>query len=633
MGRSAGWDVIVIGAGHAGAEAALASARMGAATLMLTLNLDAIGQMSCNPAVGGTAKGHLVREIDALGGEMGRVTDLATIQFRVLNASRGPAVRSSRAQCDRARYRAAMKRTVEHTPNLDVRQARVARLLVEGGRVVGVEDAVGVRYRGRAVVVTAGTFLRGLIHVGLRREPAGRAGEMAAVDLSDSLRDLGLTLGRLKTGTSPRLRASTIDYDQLQAQWGDPDPWPFHWAHHGFSLRQVACHITYTTEATHELIRQNLDRSPLYSGVIEAAGVRYCPSIEDKVQRFPDRDRHQVILEPDGLDTEEVYANGISTSLPVDVQEALVRSIPGLERAEIMRPGYAIEYDFAPPTQMRPTLEARAVPGLYLAGQVNGTTGYEEAAGLGFWAGANAASAARGLPPFLPDRSEAYMAVMVDDLVTRGTLEPYRMFTSRAEYRLLLREDNADLRLAAYGHRLGLVDKLRHEEVEARRQRCSDEIRRLSSERVAPSAAVNAVLRERGTSPITESIPLVQLLRRPELGYDDVARMLPATDAPDALVARQVEVAVKYDGYISRMVEDVRRFKDSEERLIPEHLDYSAVPGLSSEVKERLSAIRPRSLGQAGRIPGVTPAAVSILMVWCHRPAGLASRPPKPPST
>jgi tRNA uridine 5-carboxymethylaminomethyl modification enzyme len=607
MGVMQGWDVVVVGAGHAGCEAALAAARMGCRTLLVTMNLDGIGQMSCNPAIGGTAKGHLVREIDALGGEMGRAADRAAIQVKTLNASRGPAVRATRAQCDRARYRAAMKQTVEAEPGLDVRQAHVTRLLVEGARVVGVEGQDGARYRARAVIVTAGTFLRGLIHVGLHRQSAGRAGEFAAIDLSDALRELGLKLGRLKTGTSPRLRRGSIDWDGFEASWGDAAPWPFHWGTTRLPLPQVACHVTWTTPATHAVIRDNLDRSPLYSGVIDATGVRYCPSIEDKVVRFAERERHQVILEPDGLETEEIYANGISTSLPLDVQERLVHSIPGLARAEIMRPGYAIEYDFVHPTQLAPTLECRDVPGLWLAGQVNGTTGYEEAAALGLWAGINAACAVRGVEPFLPDRAECYMAVLVDDLVTRGTLEPYRMFTSRAEYRLLLREDNADIRLVGHGRRLGLVDEARYAAVERRRADCETALARLSLAH-------------------TRGVSLLQQLRRPGATYGDIAAHDPEPIG-DARLVRDVEIAARYEGYVRRMLVDVARFKAQEHRRIPEMLDYATVPGLSTEMRERLGAVRPRSLGQASRIPGVTPAALSILAVWCHRlaPATVAA--------
>jgi tRNA uridine 5-carboxymethylaminomethyl modification enzyme len=607
-----GWDVAVVGAGHAGCEAALAAARMGCRTLLLTMSLDGIGQMSCNPAVGGTAKGHLVREIDALGGEMGRTTDGAAIQFKTLNASRGPAVRATRAQCDRARYRAAMKQTVEAEAGLDVRQAHVARLLIEHGRVVGVADQDGTRYAARAVVVTAGTFLRGLIHVGLHRQSAGRAGELAAVDLSDALRELGLTLGRLKTGTSPRLRRGTIDWERLEASWGDERPWPFHWATTRLPLPQVSCHVTWTTPATHTVIRDNLDRSPLYSGVIDATGVRYCPSIEDKVVRFAERERHQVILEPDGLDTEEVYANGISTSLPLDVQERLVHTIPGLERAEIMRPGYAIEYDFIHPTQLAPTLECRDVPGLWLAGQVNGTTGYEEAAALGLWAGINAACTVQERERFLPDRSECYMAVLVDDLVTRGTLEPYRMFTSRAEHRLLLRIDNADLRLTPAGRDAGLIGDAQWDSFCARRNRYVRNEGTLKRVRLRTTDGQH----ETAWRMLTRAgVGLRALAAAGHVQLDlDLHRGSADVDS--------LEAAARLEGYIGRQAVDNARRDKEDRRAIPAEIAYTVVPGLTREAAQRLSEVQPRTLGQAARIPGVTPAAVAVVAAHIRRYSG-----------
>ena len=593
------FDVIVVGGGHAGCEAAAAAARLGARVALITQRFASVGAMSCNPSIGGLGKGHLVREIDALDGLMGRVADAAGIQFRMLNRRKGPAVRGPRAQADRKLYAAAMQQAISGLANLTVIEGEVDDLL-GSDRATGVRLRDGRTFQTPAVVLTTGTFLRGLIHIGERQIPAGRMGEGPALGLSATLERVGFQLGRLKTGTPARLDGATIDWAGVEIQPGDDPPEPFSMLTTRIANRQVECGITRTTAATHVIIRANVHRSPMYSGQIQSRGPRYCPSIEDKIVRFGERDGHQIFLEPEGLDDTTVYPNGISTSLPRAVQEALVRSIPGLERAEIMRPGYAIEYDFVHPTQLAPTLECRAAPGLYLAGQINGTTGYEEAAALGLWAGVNAAAAVLEREPFLPDRSECYMAVLVDDLVTKGTLEPYRMFTSRAEYRLLLREDNADLRLTPAGHRLGLVSRERYEAVERRRAQTAAEIRRLESTRVA------------GT-------PLLQLLRRPEITYADVRRLDPAALA-DVDVARQVEVSAKYEGYIRRMLDDVARFKRLEERRIPDGVDYRAIPGLSTEIRERLAEVRPRSLGQASRIPGVTPAAVSILTVWCHRP-------------
>ncbi|MBF0345812.1 MAG: tRNA uridine-5-carboxymethylaminomethyl(34) synthesis enzyme MnmG [Nitrospirae bacterium] len=610
------YDVIVIGAGHAGCEAALACARMGLSTCLFTSNLDTIAQMSCNPAIGGLAKGHLVREIDALGGQMAKTADYSGIQFRMLNRSKGPAVWSLRSQNDRSLYRLHMKRILESVNNLDIKQSIVEKLVVDTvkNRITGVVGAFGVSFGARAVIVTTGTFLNGIIHVGLEHLPAGRAGEMPSVGLSESLRCLGFNMGRLKTGTPPRIDSRSIDFSKTIPQWGDDPPTPFSFSTQEITNPQLPCFLTYTNSATHEIIVESLSRSPLYSGKIKGVGPRYCPSIEDKVVRFSDRQRHQVFLEPDGLDTREYYANGISTSLPYDVQVRYVRTIDGLQDAELMRPGYAVEYDSVISTQLRHTLETKAIEGLYLAGQINGTSGYEEAAAQGLMAGINAALKITGQPPLVLQRHEAYIAVMLDDLVTNGTTEPYRMFTSRAEFRLLLRNDNAELRLKEHGHRVGLVPESEYWLFLDRAALLRAEIERLTTYRVQPDL-VNEMLAPLNVPAVTEAVSLKQLLRRPELTYALIQRYFPSDrPVPDTL-AQLIETEVKYEGYIRQQCQLVEKMRKVQARVIPADFDYRSVSGLSKEVISRLEEVRPEDLGQAARISGVTPAAISLIMV------------------